>query len=84
MDWKRGFGVSLMLIGLFITLTSKTITGAVIGFQPINYLGVFGVFIFVLGIFLIIVSKGEVLEKEIDKEETVQVDDPISVYYSIF
>ena len=65
MYWKRGLGIGLIFIGLFIILTNSFITGAVIGFQPQNYLGLFGIIIFISGILLIVVSKVGSLEEEV-------------------
>lgn len=76
MDWKRGFGIGLMLIGLFLTLTSKIITGAIIGKGgPENYLGLFGLLVFIIGAFLIVVSKIGGLEKELGEVEKSAVYD---------
>lgn len=57
MNYKRGLGIGLIFVGLFIVLTSRVITGAVIGFQPENYLGLFGVLVFLVGVFLVFVSR---------------------------
>lgn len=65
MYWKRGLGIGLIFIGLFIILTNSFITGAVIGFQPQNYLGLFGIIIFISGILLLIVSRVGSLEEEV-------------------
>lgn len=65
MYWKRGLGIGLSFIGLFIILTNKFITGAVIGFQPQNYLGLFGIIIFISGILLLIISRVGSLEEEV-------------------
>lgn len=65
MYWKRGLGIGFIFIGLFIILTNSFITGAVIGFQPQNYLGLFGIIIFISGILLITISKIGSLEEEV-------------------
>jgi len=59
MNWKGNLGVGLLFIGLFMTLTGQVITGAVIGFSSKNYLSMFGIIIFVVGIFLVFVSGRE-------------------------
>ena len=59
MGWKINFGIGLIFVSLFIILTGGVITGAVIGFQPQNYLGLFGLLIFVVGIFLIVIERLE-------------------------
>ena len=62
---KRGLGIGLIFIGLFIILTNSFITGAVIGFQPQNYLGLFGIIIFISGILFITVSRTGSLEEKV-------------------
>lgn len=57
MYWKRGLGIELIFIGFFICLTARAITGAVIGFARENYLGLLGVFVLVVGIILIFISR---------------------------
>lgn len=59
MKTKRVLGFFLVFAGLFIILTGKAITGAVIGFQPKNYLGLLGILICLTGIFLITASTRE-------------------------
>ncbi len=49
MNWKRGFGISLVLIGLFIFFTGRVLTGAVIGVSFENFLGLFGILILFAG-----------------------------------
>ena len=63
MDYKRGLGIGLIFMGLFLILTGNIITGAVIGTSPENYLSLIGVVIFITGIFLILVSG---LEKRVE------------------
>jgi len=65
MNYKRGLGIGLIFIGLFVVLTSKIITGAVIGFRPENYLGLVGVLVFVVGVFLVLISR--TLESEVEE-----------------
>jgi len=64
MNFKRGLGIVLIFIGLFMVVITKNITGAVIGFGPENYAGFFGVLIFVIGVFLVFVS-AEKLENKV-------------------
>jgi len=56
MNWKRGLGIGLIFIGLFIVLTGKVITGNAVGLGSENYLGLFGLLIFIIGVFFMIVS----------------------------
>ena len=56
MSWKRGLGIGLIFVGLFVVVTNAVITGAVIGFNPENYLGLLGIFLFIIGIFLTVVG----------------------------
>ena len=51
-SWKKGFGISLIIVGVFIVLIGKAITGAVIGFSSENYLSLLGIIVFVVGIAL--------------------------------
>jgi len=78
MDWKRGFGIGLIFFGMIIILTSKVITGAVIGFRPSNFLGLFGFLVFVMGIFLVLTqnleSRLEVPGLSKDKIGKLEVD----------
>lgn len=79
MNWKRGLGVGLIFIGFFICLTAGVITGAVIGFSSENYLGLFGVFVLVGGILLLLIAK--TLEEIIsvpEFEERIEIREPDS------
>ncbi len=55
--WKRGLGIGLIFAGLFIVLTGKAITGAVIGFGAENYLSLLGILVFIVGVFLALDTK---------------------------
>jgi hypothetical protein len=68
MNQKRVLGFILILTGLFITLTGKTITGNVIGFKPQNYLGWFGILIAVTGVVLVFMAKDEKSMEEMLEE----------------
>lgn len=67
MNWKRGLGIGLMFIGLFLVVTNAFITGAVVGVKPENYLGLLGIFLFMIGIFLTVstVTSGS-LEEQVE------------------
>lgn len=54
MNTKRALGYFLILMGLYIIITGRVITGAVIGFQPQNYLSLLGVLVFIIGVFLVL------------------------------
>ena len=58
LTWKRGLGIGLLFIGLFMALTSRVLTGAVIGSlsEQKNYIGVFGLIVFIVGVFLVFVE----------------------------
>jgi len=59
MDWKKGFGIGLMFIGLFLIVVNTGITGNIIGIRNLNaenVLGFFGVIVFLIGFFLIIAT----------------------------
>lgn len=85
MNWKRGFGIGLIFIGIFIIFTSVILTGAVIG-SPGNYLGMFGVLILVAGMVIVLMagdrqgryrlkSIEDILEEAGDSEDTVFILD---------
>jgi len=81
MGWKRGLrislGIGLVFIGIFIILTARIITGAVIGFQPYNYLGLLGILVFIIGVFLIVASGiGERLEEKLGESIRVYESGP--------
>jgi len=69
MGWKRGLGVGLLFVGAFIILTGKVITGAVIGIGEESYLGLLGLLVFIIGVFLVVISRVGGLEKELGGEE---------------
>lgn len=57
MNWKKGFGIGLLFIGVFIIFTSRVLTGAVIGAKPENYLGILGILVFVVGIVILFLER---------------------------
>lgn len=63
---KRIIGIALIIIGIFITIAGKSITGNVIGFQPENYINWLGIIMAVLGITLLI--GGDKLESQYNVE----------------
>ena len=77
MNWKRGFGIGLIFIGIYLSLINGTITGNIIGIGSSNILSIFGIIVFLLGLFLIIAT-GTI-------EDVVKTDDGsnISVYDSM-
>jgi len=50
-------GLGFIFAGLYIVLTGRVITGAVIGAGPENYLGLFGLLFVVVGGFLVFKSR---------------------------
>jgi hypothetical protein len=66
MNLKRVAGVVLILTGLGYALTSKTMTGAVIGSGSFNVMGIAGIFAFIGGLILLTVSsmKGLLIKTE--------------------
>ena len=64
MNWKKGLGIGLIFTGMIIIATARILTGAVIGFRPENYLGVFGVLILIAGIVLVVAVSLEKKVKE--------------------
>jgi len=59
MGWKRGLGVGLLFVGLFLSLTAKIITGAVVGFSSKNLLGLLGILLLAGGIILILFGRSK-------------------------
>ena len=60
MIWKRGLGISLIIIGIMIVLTGTTITGNVVGASigaGISSLAVIFGMLFLVGAFLMIVNE---------------------------
>lgn len=66
MNWKRGLGFGFIVIGLYIAITARVFTGAVVGFTPQNYISLLGVGIFIAGVVLIL---GTGLEKKVSGEK---------------
>lgn len=59
MNWKRGFGIGLMFVGVYLIVINGSITGNVIGFGESygnNILGFLGIMIFLIGFFLIVAT----------------------------
>jgi len=71
MNWKRGLGIGLLFVGIFLIATNKTITGNAIGIKEQDSLGIFGIIIFILGISLITISNRSGLERHILPYETI-------------
>lgn len=67
---KRWLGVVLLFVGLGLSFASKTMTGAVIGFSPLNLLGFFGILVFIAGIFLLYSSNLEEITEGIEDKMT--------------
>ena len=67
MDWKRGVGFGLIFIGMYIAITARVFTGAVVGFEPQNLISLLGAGVFIAGIFLVFVSG--TLEKRIGESK---------------
>lgn len=57
LDWKKGLGIGLIFIGIFIIATARTLTGAVVGVEKQNLLGLVGVVILSTGIILLSLEK---------------------------
>jgi len=79
MSFKRVLGIFLIFIGLFIILTGKIITGAVIGFSSQNLLSWFGILIIFLGIFIFSTT----LEKIVSKKVLTKANLPESVLEAV-
>tara|TARA_Y100000310_G_scaffold343808_1_gene453234 strand:+ start:3876 stop:4700 length:825 start_codon:yes stop_codon:yes gene_type:complete len=75
---KRGLGIGFLLIGLFMALTTRVITGSVIGVGNVSFLGFFGFIVFIIGAFLILQGghgggeRGE-LERKLGQIKEVKV-----------
>jgi len=59
MEWKRGGGIFLIIVGLFITFMNVSITGNVIGVENKNYITFLGVLIFIIGLILLLTQNLE-------------------------
>lgn len=77
---KRVAGMVLILTGLGYALTSKTMTGAVVGPGSFNIFGLVGIFAFIGGLILLTISsmKGVLIKtdnfyKAIENEERAKV-----------
>lgn len=57
MDWKRGLGIGLVFVGIFIIAAARAITGAIVGSAPKFLLGWFGILILIAGMILVLVSR---------------------------
>lgn len=77
MNWKRGFGIGLLFVGIFLIIVDRSITGNVIGVGEFNVLSIFGMAVFLIGLFLIIATR--------TIDDVVKTDDEsnISVYDSM-
>jgi hypothetical protein len=76
MNNNQKLGSALIFLGFIMALTGKVITGSVIGLQGQNYLGTLGILVFIIGAFLMIVSKIGGLEKDLGGEVQVYDSDP--------
>jgi len=70
-NWKRGLGIGLIFAGIFIIFTARVLTGAVVGFSKENYLGIFGILVFVVGVVMVLAEE-ESLEDLLAKEPTIK------------
>jgi hypothetical protein len=77
MNWKKGLGFGLIFVGVFICLTANAITGDVVGNSPRNYLGMFGVSVFLIGMILIALTRN--LEKRIFPDTRKEFDESINL-----
>jgi rRNA-processing protein FCF1 len=76
MNWKKGFGIGLMFVGLFLIVVNAGITGNVIGFSEANsfeVLGYLGVIVFLVGSFFIFMAKKRGVPMPGGLEDIVQV-----------
>lgn len=71
MNWKRGFGIGLLFIGIFLIAINKTITGNAIGIREQDSLAIFGIIVFLIGLSLIAISNKSGLERHILPYETL-------------
>tara|TARA_Y100000310_G_C20494688_1_gene720949 strand:- start:46 stop:537 length:492 start_codon:yes stop_codon:yes gene_type:complete len=71
MNWKRGLGIGLLFISIFLIAINKTITGNIIGTKEQDLLGILGVIVFLIGISLIAISNRSGLERRILPYETI-------------
>ena len=76
MNNRKKLGFILIFLGFVMALTGKVITGSVVGLQGQNYLGTIGVFIFIVGAFLIVTSKMGGLEENLGGGVRVYDADP--------
>lgn len=81
MNWKRGLGIALIFIGIFIIATARVLTGAVVGTKPENFLGWLGIWVFIVGIILIFMAKKR-LEESI--REAIKEGVPLTEAEKIF
>ena len=72
MNWKRGFGIGLMFFGTYLVIINGTINGNVIGFGDENIFGMFGFFIFFIGILFIF--SGATLEERTELKSSSEID----------
>lgn len=70
MNWKRGIGFALLFIGIGLSFVSKTLTGAVIGFNPISYLGILGILSFIAGLIVLYSATLDEIIKVIEERLT--------------
>lgn len=75
MNWKRGIGIGLIFVGVYIILTARVLTGAVVGSSPRNFLGILGVLILVAGMLMVLIT--ETLERKVKERGGVQIEGKI-------
>ncbi len=76
MDWKRGFGIGLMFIGIYLIAVNGGITGNVIGFgdgEGNNVLGFLGIVVFLVGAFFSFIARKSGVPVPKKLEDIVQV-----------